>query len=123
MELDESRRRWIYRKINKYCKQIGLTRFQRPIIILDKEIHGVPTFMTNWTGTKLKDIAKGAKYGGVSQNLFTFINVKRHDSMEDLEDTIIHELVHIRFPLLQHGKRYQKRVDQILEGKEYEQLK
>lgn len=123
MELDEHRRLWIMRKFNKYSKQIGLTRFQKPIIVLDKQIQEVPVHMTNWSGTKLKDVAKGATYGGVSQNLFTFINVSRHDSIEDLEDTIVHELVHIRFPKLEHGKQYQKRVDQILGGKEYERLK
>jgi predicted metal-dependent hydrolase len=124
MELDSHRRRWIMRKFSKYCKQIGLTRFQRPIIILDKEILNVPSHMTNWTRTKVRDIgASGATYGGASQNLFTFINVARHSTVEDLEDTIVHELVHIRFPKLQHGKGYQKRVDQILGGKEYEQLK
>jgi predicted metal-dependent hydrolase len=123
MELDEPRRRWIMRKISKYCKQIGLTRFQKPIILLDNEIKQVPSHMTNWPPMKTKDVMKGATYGGVSQNLFTFINVKGHDSASDLEDTIVHELVHVRFPRLLHGKTYQKRVDQILEGKEYEQLK
>jgi predicted metal-dependent hydrolase len=123
MELDESRRRWIYRKLNKYCRQIGLTRFQKPIVLLDKEIEEAPKFMTNWPPMKTKDVAKAATYGGISQNLFTFINVKGHDTVEDLEDTIVHELVHVRFPKLQHGKRYQERVDKILGGKEYERLK
>jgi len=36
-----------------------------------------------------------------------------------LENTIVHELIHLRFPYLSHGKRFNKLVRRGLAGKTF----
>jgi len=73
-----------------------------------------------------KDMTEGArtsayKYLGLSYNKqsLIFINVRKISHEKDLENTIVHELIHQRFPYLSHGKRFNKLVRQGLKGKEF----
>ena len=61
------------------------------------------------------------KYYGVSYMLhnLVFINVKKIPDEKALDNTIAHELVHLRFPYLAHGKRFNKYVRQVLKGKTF----
>ncbi len=61
------------------------------------------------------------KYYGVSymQHNLVFINVKKIPNEKALDDTIAHELVHLRFPYLSHGRRFNKLVRQVLRGKTF----
>lgn len=45
-----------------------------------------------------------------------FINVRKIPDMRSLEDTIVHELAHMRFPYLSHGKRFEDLVRRGLRG-------
>lgn len=36
------------------------------------------------------------------------------------KETLVHELVHYRFPSIQHGKRFEQRIKEILRGKTFE---
>lgn len=45
-----------------------------------------------------------------------FINVRKIPDMKSLEDTIVHELIHVRFPYLSHGKRFEELVRKGLKG-------
>ena len=73
-----------------------------------------------------REITEGArtsayKYLGLSynrQNLI-FINTRKISDEKDLENTIVHELIHQRFPYLSHGKRFSKLVRQGLRGKKF----
>ena len=124
MELTSYLENWINQKLLKYAEQIGISRYQMPIPVLSREeLAQVPAHITwNYTADKVKT-NKGITYWGHDHNLISFINVKRHRTMHDLEDTIVHELVHIRFQSLAHGPRYQKRVDEIMEGKAFKPYK
>ena len=54
---------------------------------------------------------------GYTDNLFQAINLMGEfdpKSAMDL-DTLCHELVHVRFPGSVHGKRFQKKVDKLIE--------
>ena len=77
-----------------------------------------------------KEITQGRrtsayKYLGVSylQHYLVFIKMSRiHDEIT-LENTIVHELIHMRFPYLSHGKRFNKLVRQGISGKTFMQYK
>ena len=61
------------------------------------------------------------KYYGVSylQHNLVFINVRKIPDEKTLENTLVHELIHLRFPYLAHGKRFNKLVRQGLRGKTF----
>jgi hypothetical protein len=61
------------------------------------------------------------KYLGLSYNRqsLIFINIRKISDEKDLENTIVHELIHQRFPYLGHGKRFRKLVRQGLRGKTF----
>lgn len=46
-----------------------------------------------------------------------FINFANHRSFDDLIDTLLHELVHYRFPLKNHSQRFDKKIRDLKEGK------
>ena len=54
------------------------------------------------------------------QSNLIFLNVKKILDEKTLENTIVHELIHMRFPYLSHGKRFNKLVRQGLRGKTFE---
>ena len=62
------------------------------------------------------------KYYGVAylEHNSVFINVKKIPDEKTLENTIVHELIHHRFPYLSHGKRFNKLVRQGLRGKTFD---
>jgi len=77
-----------------------------------------------------KEITQGCrttayKYYGVSymEKNTIFINVKKIPDEKTLENTIVHELIHQRFPYLSHGKRFNKLVRQGLRGKTFDPYK
>jgi predicted metal-dependent hydrolase len=53
------------------------------------------------------------------QHNLIFINVRKIPDEKNLEDTMVHELLHLRFPYLAHGKRFNKLVRQGLRGKTF----
>ena len=61
------------------------------------------------------------KYYGVSylEHNLVFINVRKTPDDKTLENTLVHELIHLRFPYLAHGKRFNKLVRQGLRGKTF----
>lgn len=58
------------------------------------------------------------KYYGVSyiRHNTVFINVRKIPNAKVLEQTIVHELVHMRFPYLSHGRRFNGVVRRGLRG-------
>jgi len=47
------------------------------------------------------------------QNII-FINLKKNDTKEEMETTIVHELLHVKFPRLS-DKKLEKKVDKLLQ--------
>jgi predicted metal-dependent hydrolase len=45
--------------------------------------------------------------------------VRKIPDEKTLENTLVHELIHMRFPYLAHGKRFNKLVRQGLRGKTF----
>ena len=103
----------ILEKVGIYANRFGI---QEPKVLLTtKEVLEMPKEMTEGRRTS------AYKYYGVSymQYNMIFVNVRKMPDEKTLENTIVHELIHLRFPYLSHGKRFNKLVRQGLTGKTF----
>jgi Zn-dependent peptidase ImmA (M78 family) len=113
VKLDPNLRLQILEKIGIYSNRFSITEPQ--ILLTTKEVLDMPKEMTEGRRTS------AYKYYGVSylQSKLVFINVRKIPDEKTLENTIVHELIHVRFPYLAHGKRFNKLVRQGLRGKTF----
>jgi len=113
VKLDPELRLQILEKVGVYSNRFSITEPQ--IFLTTKEVLDAPKEMTEGRRTS------AYKYYGVSyiQYNLVFINVRKIPDEKVLENTIVHELIHIRFPYLAHGKRFSKLVRQGLRGKTF----
>ena len=117
MKLDPDLKLEILEKVGIYSNRFSI--LEPKILFVTKEVLGMPREMTEGCRTS------AYKYYGVSylqQNL-VFINVRKIPDEKTLENTIVHELIHMRFPYLSHGKRFNKLVRQGLRGKTFSPYK
>jgi len=113
VKLDTDLRLRIYEIAGIYANRISI---QEPKVLLTtREVLDMPREMTEGARTS------AYKYLGLSYNKqsLIFINVRKVSDEKDLENTIVHELIHQRFPYLSHGKRFNKLVRQGLRGKKF----
>jgi hypothetical protein len=113
VKLDPDLRLGIYEKVGIYAKRFSIT--EPKVLLTTREVLDMPREITEGARTS------AYKYLGLSynrQNLI-FINIRKISDEKDLENTIVHELIHQRFPYLGHGKRFNKLVRQGLRGKEF----
>ena len=61
------------------------------------------------------------KYYGVTyiKHNIVFLNVRKIPDMRVLEETIVHEIAHMRFPYLSHGRRFEGIVRRGLAGAKF----
>ena len=113
MKLDPELRLSILEKVGIYSNRFSIAEPQ--ILLSTKEVLDTPKEMTEGRRTS------AYKYYGVSylQHNLVFINVRKIPDEKTLENTIVHELIHMRFPYLAHGKRFNKLVRQGLRGKSF----
>ena len=113
MKLDPDLRLEILEKVGVYSVRFSI---REPHTVLStKEVLQMPSEMT--TGRR----TSAYKYYGVSymyHNL-VFINVRKIPDYKVLENTIVHELVHMRFPYLSHGRRFNSLVRRGMRGGEF----
>ncbi len=117
VKIDSNLRFTILEKTGIYANRFGI---QEPKVLLTtKEVLEVPKEMTEGRRTS------AYKYYGVSymQHNLIFVNVRKMPDEKILENTIVHELIHMRFPYLSHGKRFNKLVRQGLAGKTFSPYK
>ena len=113
MKLDPDLRLRIYEKVGIYANRFSIP--EPKVLFTTREVLDMPKEMTEGGRTS------AYKYLGLSYNKqsLIFINVKKISNEKDLENTIVHELIHQRFPYLSHGKRFNKLVRQGLRGKKF----
>ena len=114
MKLDDELRLIILEKVGIYSKRFSIN--EPHVFFTNKDVL-----------TASKEITEGCrttayKYYGVSylEKNAIFINAKKIPYEKTLEITIVHELIHQRFPYLSHGKRFNKLVRQGLRGKTFD---
>ncbi len=113
MKIDSDLRFRILEKTGIYANRFGI---QEPKVLLTtREVLDMPKKMTEGRRTS------AYKYYGVSymQHNVIFLNVRKLPDEKSLENTIVHELIHLRFPYLSHGKRFNKLVRRGLSGKTF----
>jgi len=113
MRLDDDLRLSIYEKIGIYSGRFSIE--EPKVLLTTKEVLEMPKEMTEGRRTS------AYKYYGVSylHSKLVFINVRKIPDEKELENTLVHELIHVRFPYLAHGKRFNKLVRQGLRGKTF----
>lgn len=113
MKLEEGLRFMVLEKIGIYSVRFGI---QEPRVVLStREVLDLPKEITQGRRTS------AYKYLGVSylQHNLVFINIKKIPDEKVLENTIVHELIHLRFPYLSHGRRFNRLVRRGLGGKNF----
>lgn len=113
MKLDPDLRLQILEKIGIYSSRFSIS--EPKVLLTTKEVLDMPKEMTEGRRTS------AYKYYGVSylEHNLVFINVRKTPDDKTLENTLVHELIHLRFPYLAHGKRFNKLVRQGLRGKTF----
>ena len=113
MKLDPELKLQILEKIGIYSNRFSIS--EPKILLTTKEVFDMPKEMTEGRRTS------AYKYYGVSylQHNLVFINIRKIPDEKTLENTLVHELIHMRFPYLSHGKRFNKLVRQGLHGKSF----
>ena len=113
MKVNSSLRLKILEKVGIYSNRFGIA--EPKILFTTKEVLEMPKEITSGRRTS------AYKYLGVSylQHNLVFINMKKISDEKTLENTIVHELIHMRFPYLSHGKRFNQSVRQGLAGKTF----
>ena len=101
----------ILEKVGIYSNRFSIP--EPKVLFTPKEVLEEPRELTEGRRTT------AYKYYGVSymQSNLIFLNVKKIPDEKTLENTIVHELIHMRFPYLAHGKRFNKLVRQGIRGK------
>lgn len=117
MRLDSDLRLRILEKVGIYSNRFGIE--EPKILLTTKEVLEMPKEITQGRRTS------AYKYLGVSylQHNLVFINMRKIPEEKTLENTIVHELVHMRFPYLSHGRRFNKLVRHGLAGKTFRPYK
>ena len=113
MKLDPDLRLKIYEKVGIYSNRFSIP--EPKVLLTTREVLDMPKEMTDGARTS------AYKYLGLSYNRqsLIFLNIRKISDEKDLENTIVHELIHQRFPYLSHGRRFNKLVRQGLRGKEF----
>lgn len=117
MKLDSELEFQILEKVGIYSNRFSIP--EPKTLMTTKQVLDMPKEMTEGRRTS------AYKYYGVSylQHNLIFINVRKIPDEKVLENTIVHELIHMRFPYLAHGKRFNKLVRQGLRGKTFQPYK
>jgi hypothetical protein len=113
VKLDPDLRLKIYEKVGIYANRFSIP--EPRVLLTTREVLDMPREMTEGARTS------AYKYLGLSYNKqsLIFLNIRKISDEQDLENTIVHELVHQRFPYLSHGRRFNKLVRQGLRGKKF----
>ena len=94
------------------------TRFSIPeplVLLSTREVLDMPRHITVGRRTT------AYKYYGVAYMRYNaiFLNVRKIPDAATLEKTLVHELVHMRFPYMSHGKRFEDAVRRGLAGAKF----
>ena len=110
MKLDPDLRLRILEMVGVYSGRFSIA--EPGVLLTTREVLEAPREMTEGRRTS------AYKYYGVSYLMhgLVFINVRRIPDERVLENTIVHELVHMRFPYLSHGRRFNGLVRRGLRG-------
>jgi len=110
MKLSDSLVCFIEERLYRYCKQLSINK--PTVLTKTREVLDLPKKVTKGRRTS------AYRYYGVAYMAYNtvFINVKRNKTRKDLDHTIRHELIHMRFPYLSHGSNFEKKISLLGKG-------
>ncbi|RNJ80006.1 MAG: M48 family peptidase [Nitrosopumilus sp. H8] len=117
MKLDDDLRLVILEKVGVYSARFSIP--EPRLLFATREVLDMPREVTGGCRTS------AYKYYGVTyfRDNCVFLNVRKIPDEKTLEGTIVHELIHLRFPYLAHGRRFNRLVRQGLRGKRFSPYK
>lgn len=110
MRLDEDLRLRILEMVGVYSARFSVP--EPRVLLTTREVLDAPREATEGRRTS------AYKYFGVAymRHGTVFINVRKIPDEAALERTVVHELVHMRFPYMSHGRRFNALVSRGLRG-------
>jgi hypothetical protein len=115
--------------LTKYCKQLGILDVEIPELIFDAEEYKTKIDESLERNEINTNVLESDFFRGLDGNCarrfgrYVFINMDKLPSNDNkqyhLQHLLIHELVHYRFPLIQHGNDFFNLIELIYIGKEY----
>jgi hypothetical protein len=123
----------VYSDLIKYCNQIGIFPEETPMLIFDKK-EMAETLRSNghqprlgrcfgecFRGLRIVYIDSHLKYYQVKRYYKKFVRWKNvRFTYRYQRHCLVHELVHYRFHGLQHGKKFEQRINEIIAGERFE---
>jgi hypothetical protein len=105
---------FLQRECKRYCRQISLSPIPT-LIYNDKDMK--KTVYDNNEYNNIKESALG--FSIKNENLIYF-NLKNTDVIAQLLDTLVHELIHLRWPKSDHNSdRFYNKINGIMMGDRY----
>ena len=113
MKLDDDMRLRILEAVGVYAARLSVA--EPRVLLTTREVLDMPRELTAGRRTS------AYKYYGVSylESNIVFINVRKIPSERILVDTIAHEMVHVRFPYMSHGRWFDRLVADVVAGKRF----
>lgn len=112
-----------------YAQQIGVVPCELPTLVFFlKDFQAIqreacirlgkdPGYAENFTSKHKRAFGMCSYF---TRLIMVSMHIKRNRNLYDLEATLVHELVHYRWPNMKHGKRFENRVIEIIHGKAFE---
>ena len=117
-------REWIDEHVLKYYRQLGITKVSIPTILYGLQ-DAPKDVLANPTAKRYKRYAAVSLFHPTkpSKPSWIVLNLDWHKSLNELEDTIAHEMIHMRFPDMEcsgsEQYKFFKMLGMVLMGKSY----
>ena len=113
MKPDEDLRLHVLETVGVFSARLSIA--EPKVLLTTREVLDMPRSLTAGRRTS------AYKYYGVAylESNMIFINARKIPDEAMLVDTIAHELVHVRFPYLSHGKRFDRLVAEVIAGRRF----
>ncbi len=100
MRLDPDLKWQILEKVSIYSGRLSIA--EPRVLLTTRDVLEMPRQMTR--GRR----STAYRYYGVAylKSSMIFINIRKIPNEQVLDETIVHELIHMRFPYLSHGRRF-----------------
>lgn len=110
MKLSPELKLYILETVGVYSARFSIA--EPRVFLTTREVLDAPRELTAGRRTS------AYKYYGVSflRHQTIFINVRKIPDKRHLDNTIVHELIHMRFPYMSHGRRFDDLVRRGLRG-------
>ncbi len=113
MKLDPDLKLELLEKAGIYSNRLSID--EPKIVFKTKEVLAMSKQITEGRRTT------AYKYYGITylDHNLVFLNIRKMPDEKTIENTLVHELIHLRFPYLSHGKKFNKLIRQTLKGKRF----